>query len=103
LVDRDEWLEFKCDPADIRKETNRIRAAGQHLKIGTEVRADKETGRIAFRGCEYKPRVRQAPDTAPPVVTQPAAQPPVQASDQDQGQAPAQSAGTAWDWQASPR
>jgi hypothetical protein len=100
LVDRGEWLEFKVDNlADLRKEINRIRSAGQHLKIGTEVRADKASGRVAFRGTEYKPRApRASKDATPDAGTVVATNDPAGVAG---GQATADQA--PWDWQASPR
>ena len=97
LVARNEWLEFKCDPDDVRANINRIRSAGQFLKIGTEVRYDKPSGRIAFRGCEYKPRAPRvkkgavAPDAPPADQPATAGQPAVAGQE------------SPWDWQGAPR
>lgn len=57
----DEWYQFVVDTGDdgkgVERAINQIRSAGQmHPQIGTEVRPDRETGRIAFRGVEHKPR-----------------------------------------------
>lgn len=54
-----EWFEFYVDPAEVEKTVQRIRTAGQSAKVGTEVRQDEATGRIAFRGVEYVPRERK--------------------------------------------
>lgn len=60
LFERGEWLAFKGEPDDVQKHVNRIRAAGQYLRLGTEVRVDKESGLIAFRGVDYRPRATRA-------------------------------------------
>jgi hypothetical protein len=99
LAERGEWLEFKvADPAQVRKEVNRIRAAGQFLKLGTEVRVDKVTGRVAFRGTEYKPRGprEKGPDTVGAVTGAAVTTAPDQPT-------PAGGETPAWDWQASGR
>jgi hypothetical protein len=96
LADRGEWLEFKvANLTDLPKEINRIRSAGQFLKLGTEVRVDKTTGRIAFRGTEYRPRgPRGARDAGAEVASVGAT---VTTADQPTTEQ------AAWDWQASPR
>lgn len=78
LSERGEWLEFKVDPAEVAKHVNRIRSSGQYLKLGTEVRVDKENGRIAFRGVDYRPRAHRAAkasDAAQPAAADVTAQP----------------------------
>lgn len=60
LFERGEWLEFKVEPGEVQKHVNRIRSSGQFLRLGTEVRVDRENGRIAFRGVDYRPRAARA-------------------------------------------
>lgn len=63
-----QWLEFTVDveglddpQREVTRQVDRIRAAGQlSPKVGTEVRADSETGHVYFRGVEYSPRGRGA-------------------------------------------
>lgn len=56
-----EWYQFQVDVDEDEKAVDRavnaIRSAGQmNPKIGTEVRADRSNGRIAFRGVPWQPK-----------------------------------------------
>ena len=94
LAERGEWLEFKvADLNELRKEVNRIRAAGQHLKLGTEVRIDKVTGRVAFRGTEYKPRGPRGDKTV-------STEAPGAGRDTTDGADQPKTEQAPWDWQA---
>lgn len=63
FADTDEWYEFVVEEGEdglekeVLRNVDRIRAAGQmEPKIGTEVRKDLATGRVAFRGVAWVPR-----------------------------------------------
>lgn len=56
-----EWYQCTVDTDAVERAVNAIRSAGQMVpKIGTEVRADRETGVIAFRGVQWEPRAASA-------------------------------------------
>lgn len=88
LHERGEWLEFKVEPGEVAKNVNRIRASGQYLKLGTEVRVDKENGRIAFRGVDYRPRAVRAKAGSDGETAQPNGAPSAQ--------------GQPWSWEPQP-
>lgn len=98
LYERNEWLEFKVDPSEVAKHVNKIRAAGQYLKLGTEVRADKDSGRIAFRGVDYRPRGARAKSAPDQPAAQSAPSAPAASSTVTQAQAP--TGNQPWAWEA---